>query len=379
MPSDSVEPPARFDYDTSQDMKDNLNDLREKIDKIDEQLVRLFNRRARLGQKVAEVKQRDGKPVYHPDRENEILARVAERNEGPLLDPALQNIFREIFSATRSVERELKIASLGGAGSYSHLASLKLFGHSAVHLLEPNFNDVFAAVEKGRADYGVVPVENSIEGPVGQTLDLLAKTPLTVYAEFYLSIKPTLLSKAKNLGAITTLYTHYMPLAQCRTWVAAHLPQAAVVETGSSSAAAALAAKDPKSAAIGSEEAARLYKLRVLATGIEERADNQTRFFVIAQNPPPPGERNKTSLVLSTADSPGALYEIIRPFADAGVNLSKIQSRPDRSGRWEYLFFIDLDGRADEEPVAGCLAAIRARTTRLTILGSYPAADGGVR
>ncbi len=274
-------------------MKKNLDDIRQRIDAIDERLIKLLNQRAKLGQQIAEVKKRDGGPVYHPGRENDILARVAERNNGPLPDDALQNIYREIFSATRAVERELKVASLGAEGSYSHLASLKLFGHSAVHLHEPSFDDVFDAVEKGRADYAVVPVENSIDGPIGQTLDLLANTPLTIYAEYCLPITLTAMGRVDRVGDAKTLYTHFAPRAQARKWIGAHLAGVKVVETSSSSEAASRAAKDPTGIAIGSVEVAALHGMNILAEGIEESSGNQTRFFVMSRTAPPKGRRTK--------------------------------------------------------------------------------------
>ncbi|MBF0171180.1 MAG: prephenate dehydratase [Nitrospinae bacterium] len=374
--SDSVEDHTPFHYDIPTTMKKSLDDIRARIDAIDGRLVKLLNQRAKLGQAIAEVKKRDGRPVYHPARENEILERVVGLNDGPLPDGPLTNIFREIFSATRAVERELKVASLGVAGSYSHLAALKLFGHSAVHLHEASFDDVFAAVEKGQADYAVVPVENSIEGPIGQTLDLLATSPLTVYAEHCYPIRLTVMAKADDLSKVKTLYTHYMPRAQSRRWLGAHLSGVKVVETPSSSEAAARAAKDPDGAAIGSAEAAALYGLSTLVEGIEENPGNQTRFFVMSRTAPPKGKRNKTSLVLSANDEAGALFSILRPFAQGGINLSKIISRPDRSGRWEYRFFIDIDGDADDPKVAACLKKVARSAKSLKIVGAYPAADG---
>ncbi|MBF0293375.1 MAG: chorismate mutase, partial [Nitrospinae bacterium] len=256
-----------------------LAEIRAKIDGLDDKLVVLLNERAELAKKIAEVKRKKGSPVYVQSREIAILKKVALKNAGPLSAEALGGVFREIFSATRSVEKELKIACLGPEGTFSHLAARKMFGTSSVYTLEPGFDGVFRDVEKGSADFGVVPVENTIEGSIGQTMDLLIESQARISGETYFDVHHNLLSLAKSVKSVKTLYTHYQPLGQCRKWLALNLPGVKVVETGSSSQASIRALDDPKGAAIGAMEAAQIYGLGVLAERIEERTGNQTRFF----------------------------------------------------------------------------------------------------
>jgi len=350
----------------------SVKQIREKIDKIDQKLVKLLNQRAALAVDIAAVKQKTGSPIFLPARENEILKRVEALNKGPLPDEPLKNIFREIFSATRSVERKIKVASLGPAGTFSNLAAMRMFGSSCVHTLEPSFEAVFRDVEKGVADFGVAPVENAIEGEIGQTLDLFMDSDVNIYGELYYRINHNLLSKAKSMDKIKTLYTHYMPLGQCRRWVAQNLPGARVIETSSTSEAAKMAAKDASSAAIGALEAAKIYGLPVLAGNIEDKPGNQTRFFIISKSKSPRSGKDKTSIMFSISDAAGALSKILRPFAAKGLNLSKIQSRPTKKENWQYVFFIDFDGHRDDPDVKWALNKVKSQTIFLKTLGSYP-------
>jgi chorismate mutase/prephenate dehydratase len=349
-----------------------LAEIRAMIDGLDEKLLVLLNERAEFAKKIAEVKRKQGSPVYVQSREMQILKKVARKNQGPLSGEALAGVFREIFSATRSVEKELKVACLGPEGTFSHLAALKMFGASSVYILEPGFDSVFEDVEKGVADFGVAPVENSIEGPIGQTMDLLIESQARIFGETYFDVHHNLLSRAKSIKSVKTLYTHYMPLGQCRKWVAINLPGAKVVETSSSSLACLKALDDPKGAAIGALEAASIYGLGVLSERIEERTGNQTRFFVISMDKPPVSGKDKTSIVFSIKDSPGALFKILSPFAERGINLSKIQSRPRKTPDWEYLFFVDFDGSLDDADVKWALKKVKAHTQFFKALGSYP-------
>jgi chorismate mutase/prephenate dehydratase len=349
-----------------------LAEIRAKIDGLDDKLLVLLNERAELAKKIAEVKRQKGSPVYVQSREIEILKKVARKNAGPLGADALAGVFREIFSATRSVEKELKVACLGPEGTFSHLAALKTFGTSSVYTLAPGFDSVFRDVEKGSADFGLVPVENSIEGPIGQTMDLLIESQARIFGETYFDVHHNLLSRAKSIKSVKTLYTHYMPLGQCRKWVAINLPWVKVVETSSSSLAAIEAHINPKGAAIGALEAGRIYGLGVLAERIEDRIGNQTRFFVISMEKAPPCGRDKTSVVFSIKDSPGALYKILSPFAERGINLSKIQSRPRKTPDWEYLFFVDFEGSLDDADVKWALKKVKEQTQFFKELGSYP-------
>ncbi|VAX16236.1 Chorismate mutase I / Prephenate dehydratase [hydrothermal vent metagenome] len=349
-----------------------LDGWREKIDKLDANLVKLLNKRAGYAQKIGKAKQATGSPVYLPSRENAIVKRVKKLGNGPLSPEALENIFREIFSATRSVELALSVASLGPAGSFSHLAALKYFGSSCSHIHVPGIDQVFAEVEKGNADYGIVPIENSIEGTVGQTQDLLIDSDLKIYAEAYFDIHINLLSKADRLGDIKTLYTFSVPLAQCRRWVAQNLPSVEITDTLSSSDAARRASEEPLSAAIGAAEAGDIYGLNSLAENIEEIKGNQTRFFIISRDEAPRSRNDKTSIMFTLDDQSGALYKIIRPFALAGINLSKIQSRPMRNSQWEYIFFVDFAGHIKDKKVKEAVKQLEKKAHSVKILGSYP-------
>lgn len=353
---------------------EDIRPIREKIDKIDEKLIRILNERASLGQEIADVKNRTGSPVFLPARENEILARVESLNKGPLSDEALKNIFREIFSATRSVERELKVACLGPAGTFSHLAASKLFGSSCEYALEPGIDRVFRDVERSAADFGVAPIENSIEGEVGQTLDLLMESDVSIYGELYYQVSQNLLSKARSLKEIKTLYSHYMPLRQCRRWLAQNLPSARVIETSSTADAAKKASRSPKSAAIGAADAAKMYGLTVLAEKIDDRPGNQTRFFVISQRRSPRSGNDKTSVMFAISDAPGALGKILRPFATKGLNLTKIQSRPSPKAEGGYVFFVDFDGHEEDADVKWALKRLESQAVFFKRLGSYPKA-----
>jgi len=352
-------------------MKD-LNEIREEIDSIDEKLVALLNKRATLAQRIARIKKKSGSPVYIPARENHILKRVSELNGGPLSPEALKGVFREIFSATRSVEKEIKVACLGPAGTFSHLAATRLFGSSSIYSLEGGIDAVFKCVEKAGADFGVVPVENTIEGAIGQTMELLIESQVNIFGELYFDVHHNLLSNAAKLKDIKTLYTHYMPKGQCKKWVALNLPGVKIIETSSSTEAAAKAKNDKRGAAIGAAEAAAIYGLNVLAEKIEDMPGNQTRFFVISLDKAPRSGTDKTSIVFSIKDSVGALTKILKPFAAKQINLSKIQSRPRKLAGWEYVFFIDLDGHTDDPDVKWALSKVVSQTTFFKALGSYP-------
>ena len=349
-----------------------LGEIRGKIDTIDQKLIKLLNQRAKLGVEIAKVKAKTGAPIFLPARENHILEKIGEANNGPLSHESLIHIFREIFSGTRAVEKPLKIACLGPAGSFSHLATLRVFGQSSEHMLEPGIDTVFQNVERGRADFGVVPVENTIEGAVGQTMDLFIDSPVKVIAETYYEIHLNLLSRERKLQDINTLYTHYMPLGQCRSWINRNLPKAKVIQTSSSAEAAQRAGKTKKAAAIGAHAAARIYGLSVLAEKIEERTGNHTRFLVISMQESPRSGCDKTSILFSTKDEPGALSKILGPFATKNLNLSKIQSRPSPVKQWEYVFFADFDGHMDDPDTKWVLKKIKPTTIFLKSLGSYP-------
>lgn len=372
-----VEPFSRLVYDAIVSVQRGISmkkwePIRESIDKVDEKLIKLLNKRAVYAQKIAKAKRESGDPVFLPARENKILKRVKELNKGPLSSEALQGVYREIFSATRSVELAIKVASLGPAGSFSHLAALRLFGSSCEHVLTAGIDAVFYEVEKGRAHYGVVPIENTIEGTVGITQDFLMESGLKIFGELYFDIHQNLLSKANSISQIKTLHTSGMPLKQCRSWVGANLPDVKIVEAVSSSEAALKASKEKDSAAIGAAPAAKIYGLGVLAENIEQAPGNQTRFLVISRESAPKSGNDKTSIMFSIKDKAGALSEILRLFAGKNINLSKIQSRPRSGAAWEYIFFVDFDGHMEEKNTRQVLKKLEEFTLTLKTLGSYP-------
>ncbi|MBW7859874.1 MAG: prephenate dehydratase [Rhodocyclaceae bacterium] len=352
-------------------MSDELLNLRNNIDRIDEEILASLAQRARWAQRIGEIKQGN---LYRPEREAQVLRRLAEANPGPLPDQAVQRIFREIMSACLALEQPLKVAYLGPAGTFSESASRKHFGSAPNFLPLATIDDVFRAVEAGNVDYGVVPVENSTEGAVGGTLDLLLANPLRICGEVMLRVHQHLLSRASGMGAAKRLYSHAQSLAQCHEWLnrnAASLPR---VPVASNAEAARLAAEDPESCAIAGEAAAELYGLNVLAANIEDDPKNTTRFLVIGRHDAGPSGRDKTSLVCSAVNRPGAMHSLLEPFASHGVSMSKLQSRPARSGLWEYVFYIDLEGHQAEPHVAQALNELEQRAAFVKVLGSYPVA-----
>ncbi|QDF96199.1 chorismate mutase [Azoarcus sp. DD4] len=352
-------------------MSDELLKLRNQIDRLDEEILARLSERARCAQRVGEIKHGN---VYRPEREAQVLRRLADLNGGPLPSTAVQTIFREIMSACLGLESPLKVAYLGPAGTFSESASRKHFGSAPNFLPTASIDEVFRAVEAGNADYGVVPVENSTEGAIGGTLDLLLANPLKVCGEVKLRIHQNLLSRAEGIGGAKRLYSHAQSLAQCHEWLnrnLAHLPR---VPVASNAEAARLASEDPESCAIAGEAAAELYGLNKLATNIEDDPNNTTRFLVIARHDAGPSGNDKTSLVCSAQNRPGAMHALLEPLARHGVDMSKLESRPARGGLWEYVFYVDIQGHQDDAPVAAALAELNARAAFVKVLGSYPVA-----
>lgn len=351
---------------------DDLDELRGLIKEKDDLIVNLLNERAALSQKVGRTKARRGVGVYDPSREAQVLRHICEGNRGPLTDEMLKDIYREILSASRSLQADLSVACLGPAGSFSHLAVRAAFGEGVnVHFVS-TIGLVFDEAEKGKADLCVVPLENSLEGSVKVTLDRLVTTAMAIKAEVYLPVSHCLVSAGVPLEGIRRVYSHPQALGQCRRWLERHLPLAALVEMESTGAAVERAGQEEAAAAIGSRMAAELHGLELVAEAIEDLPHNTTRFLVMGKGLSPPSGQDKTSLLFSTAHVPGALHGALGPFAAAGVNLLRIESHPLREKKWEYLFFIDLDGHAEEEPLRSCLSAVRKRTSLLKVLGSYP-------
>ena len=353
-------------------MNDKLKDLREKIDVLDARLVKLLSARARLAQQVGHLKQ--GAAVYRPEREAQVLRRIAELNPGPLPDRALQQVYTEIMSSCRALEDRMTVAFLGPEGTYSQEAALKHFGGMMPLAAATSIDEVFRRVETEEVGYAVVPVENSTEGAVGRTLDLLLATPARVCGEVMLPIRQCLMSKNKTIGSITRVYSHTQSLAQCQHWLARHLPRAETIAVVSNAEAARLASRERGTAAIASRTAADLYGLQLLARNIEDEARNTTRFLVMASHDAAPSGKDKTSLILATRNVPGAIHELLTPLAANGVSMSKLESRPARTGLWEYVFYVDIEGHARDTNVARALSEIERKASLFKNLGSYPAA-----
>lgn len=349
-----------------------LGALRARIDAIDDALLRLVSERATIAQAVGRAKQ--GEKIYRPEREAQIVRRLREANPGPLSDDTIERLIREIMSACRAVEQATRVAYLGPAGTFSQQAVAKQFGQEIEALAEADIDACFQAVETGRANYAVVPVENSTEGSVGRTLDLIVSSPLKICGEVMLPIHQTLMRKHGGLAGIARVYGHAQSLAQCQQWLARHLPGAERVSVVSNSDGARRAASEIDAAALGSETAAELYGLQVVASHIEDEANNTTRFLVLGAVDAAPSGRDKTSLVMGAKNQPGAIVKLLQPLADAGISMSKLESRPSRASNWEYLFFVVCEGHRQEERLAAALAEIESRAAFLKILGSYPAA-----
>ncbi|PWU25078.1 MAG: prephenate dehydratase [Candidatus Rokuibacteriota bacterium] len=352
----------------------DLDDWRSRINNLDEEILNLLNQRGQAALKIGELKRQQDLPYYAPERESQILDRLVARNPGPLRSDAVRAIWREILSASLALEHPLPVAYFGPAGTHTHAAAVRRFGSSTEFVPVRTIVDVFEEVERGRAEYGVVPVENSTEGAVNVTLDRLIDAEVLITGEVTLDISHHLVSRATDLGEIKRVCSHPQALAQCRGWLNAHLPEVPTEEISSTSAAAERAKDDPTVAGISSELAARLYGVPVLRGRIEDNAANSTRFLVIGRQPAPPTGRDKTSILFSMKNEPGVLYSILEPFASRRLNLTKIESRPTKRRPWEYVNFVDFEGHHDTEVVRAVLGEVKTRCQFLKILGSYPAA-----
>ncbi|MFN3986953.1 MAG: prephenate dehydratase [Rhodocyclaceae bacterium] len=352
-------------------MSDELLNLRNNIDRLDEEILARLAERAQSAQRIGEIKQGN---LYRPEREAQVLRRLAELNPGPLPAEAVQKIFREIMSACLALEQPLRVAYLGPAGTFSESASRKHFGCAPSFMPMASIDDVFRAVEAGNADYGVVPVENSTEGAVGGTLDLLLANPLKVCGEVKLRVHQHLLSRAEGIGAAKRLYSHAQSLAQCHEWLNRNLASLPRVPVASNAEAARLASEDPESCAIAGEAAAELYGLNRLASNIEDDPNNSTRFLVIAHHDAGSSGHDKTSIVFSAPNRPGAMHALLEPLASHGVDMTKLQSRPARGGLWEYVFYVDFKGHRSDPLVAAALDELNDRAAFVKVIGSYPVA-----
>lgn len=355
--------------------KRTLAALRDEIDRIDDKLLALLNDRARVAVEVGELKAETGAPVYRPEREKAIYTRLTRTNPGPLDRASVRAIFREIIAACVSLEQPMQIACLGPLGTFSHRALREHFGSRAQPVLVESIGAVFDEVEHRRAHYGVVPVENSIEGVVAATLDRFVVSPLRIKAEILLRIDQCLMSRSGRADRVERIVSHPQSLGQCRQWLARSFPGVSQVEALSNAQAAEIAREDPHAAAIAGRDAAERYGLSLIANNIQDYASNSTRFFVLGHDEvgPPSGE-DRTSLLISVTHESGALYRLLRPFADHGVSLCSIESRPLKDRPWEYVFFVDLVGHVEDENVKKALAAVRRRSLSTKVLGSYPVA-----
>jgi chorismate mutase / prephenate dehydratase len=353
-----------------------LKAVRAQIDAIDRELLRLINERARCALEVGRIKRDAGVGVmfYRPEREAEVLRRIRDTNPGPLATDEAVRLVREVMSACLALEHPLTVAYLGPAGTYAHAAAQKHFGHSVELLPVPSIEDIVRQVEVGTANFGVAPIENSLEGPVNQTHDALFESSLEVCGEVMLPIHHQLLTHATDARTIQRVYAHGQALAQCRRWLDAHCAHAERIALSSNAEAARRVAAEPDAAAIAGVAAGALYQLPTLAANIEDQADNSTRFLVVGRDQVPPSGDDLTSLAFCTANRSGALCDALQAFATAGISMTRIQSRPLRRGTWEYIFFADIVGHRDNPTVADALQRLQQTTSLCRVFGSYPRA-----
>lgn len=353
-------------------MDKKLEPLREQIDAIDKQILDLLNRRARIAQEVGHLKAENNAPVFRPEREAQVLRSAAERNPGPLAGSDVQTIFREIMSACRALEKRVTVAYLGPAGTFSEQAVYRQFGHAVEGLACASIDEVFRATEAGTADFGVVPVENSTEGAINRTLDLLLQTPLAISGEVSLAVHHSLMSRSGSMDGITRICAHSQALAQCQAWLNQHYPNIERQAVASNGEAARLASEDPTAAAIAGEIAGQKYNLQVVNAHIQDDPHNRTRFAVIGRLQTASSGRDQTSLVLSVPNKAGAVYNLLAPLAKHGVSMTRFESRPARMGTWEYYFYVDVEGHAQDDKVAKALAELKENAAFFKLLGSYP-------
>lgn len=361
-------------YQETEAEKLELRRLRDGIDQIDDQLLQLINARAELAHQIGVIKQGN---IYRPEREAQVLRRLSDTNPGPLPAGAVQRIAREVMSACLALEQSLQIAYLGPEGTFSETAARLHFGGAPTLIACAGIDDAFRAVEAGNVDYAVVPVENSTEGAVGRTLDLLVSSPLKICGEVNLPIHQNLLSLGASMAGVTRIYSHTQSLAQCHEWLNRQLPLVPRTPVASNAEAARMAAEDPRTAAIAGEAAGRRYGLKVLAANIEDDPNNTTRFLVLGRHDAGPSGRDKTSLVCSAQNRAGAMHDLLAPLATHGVSMTKFESRPARGmggGRWQYVFFVDVEGHQADAALSAALTDFASRAGFIKILGSYPAA-----
>ena len=349
----------------------SLAEHRKAIDRIDDQIVRLLNERTRHVLEIGAIKMKAGKEIYAPHRERAVLQKIARLNAGPITAESLRAIYREIMSSALSLEKTMTIAYLGPEATFTHQAAIQRFGSSLHYAAQRTIGEVFSEVSKSRADYGVVPVENSTEGVVTHTLDMFVDSDLKIVSQIVLPIRHCLLSRVR-LERIKRLYVHPQTLAQCRGWIQRKLPGAELVETSSNARSAEMAAKDPTAGALGGELAAQHYKIPILEHNIQDNATNATRFLVLGRQCSPSTGQDRTSIMFSIQHKIGALYSALSPFRRHRLNMTKIESRPSKRKAWEYFFFVDCDGHQDDRKVARAIEQLQEECNFVKVLGSYP-------
>ncbi|MBI4832704.1 MAG: prephenate dehydratase [Candidatus Lindowbacteria bacterium] len=346
-------------------------EIRKRFDEIDIELIRLLNERAKAAMEAGKLKEQSNAHIYAPGREKQVIEQICAKNRGPLKNDALKSIYKEIISASRSLEKPLTVSYLGPLATFAHLAALQKFGSSTGYLPARTISEVFNDVQKERADYGVVPIENSTEGIVSHTLDMFMESDLQIFSEVMLEVSHNLMSKG-SLTDVKKIYSHPQALGQCRRWLEANLANAELIATSSTAQAAELAQKDPEAAAIANELASEIYHLNLLARRIEDSPNNCTRFLVIGHSTAEKSGHDKTSIMFSIKHKVGALFEVLKTFAFYEINLTRIESRPSRQRAWEYVFFVDLEGHADDPHVERALEEAATNCIFLKTLGSYP-------
>jgi len=353
-------------------MTDKLTPLRQQIDAIDAQILDLLSQRGRIAQEVGHVKAETDAPVFRPEREAQVLRGVAERNPGPLKNSDVQTIFREVMSACRALEKRVTVAYLGPAGTFSEQAVYQQFGSAVQGLPCASIDEVFRATEAGTADFGVVPVENSSEGAINRTLDLLLATTTLISGEVSIPVHHSLMTKTGSMEGVTVVCAHSQALAQCQVWLNLHHPNVERRAVASNAEAAVMASQDPTIAAIASEMAGEQYQLGVVQGHIQDDPHNRTRFVVIGSLETGRSGRDRTSLVLAVPNTAGAVYRLLAPLATHGVSMTRFESRPARIGTWEYYFYVDVEGHRQDESVARALAELHDNAAFFKLLGSYP-------
>jgi len=349
----------------------SLEENRKKIDELDDQIIRLLNERAKAAMEIGKIKEQSNALVYSPGRERQIINKICAKNKGPLPDEAFRAIYKEVISASRSLEKVLKVSYLGPRATFAHLAALQKFGSSTIYLPVRTVSDVFIGVQKKLADYGVVPIENSTEGIVSHTLDMFMDSDLKIFSELMLEVSQNLMSKSP-VDKIEKIYSHPQALGQCRRWLEANMAEAELIATSSTAQAAELAEKDPTAGAIANEIAADIYHLDLLVRRIEDSPNNYTRFLVIGHSIAEESGHDKTSIMFSIKHQAGALFGMLQTFAEHKINLTRIESRPSRQRAWEYVFFVDLEGHASNEGITKALEEAAENCIFLKVLGSYP-------